>query len=131
MTTVLIVDDDHDIRATLRMFLEDTNFAAEEAEDGVAALAALRATAERWVVLVDRMMPRLDGISMLRAATADADLAERHAYLYMTARHDPPPRDDAQMLARWHIPIIAKPFQLDELEAAIKRAASRLHTTDL
>jgi len=58
---LLIVDDEEAIRQTLRMFIEDEGYQTLEAVDGVAALAVARASADALVVLLDYMMPRLDG----------------------------------------------------------------------
>lgn len=63
---VFLVDDDPDIRESLRLFFEEEGYLVEEAADGYAALAFLEGTRDAWVMLLDRMMPRLDGPGMLR-----------------------------------------------------------------
>ncbi|MCE9611881.1 MAG: glycosyltransferase [Chthoniobacter sp.] len=71
---VLIVDDDPDMRETLRLVLEDADFAVEEAADAAGALASLsEATA---VVLLDMNLPTArDGFACLRQLRKrDADL---------------------------------------------------------
>jgi CheY-like chemotaxis protein len=64
---VLVVDDDVAIRHALRLLLEDEGLAVAEAADGRAALAILRAASDHYVVLLDQMMPQLDGFGVLSA----------------------------------------------------------------
>jgi CheY-like chemotaxis protein len=62
---ILIVDDEVTIRRMMRLALEETD-SVEEAEDGAAALAAIRARGPFDVVLVDQKMPGLTGIEVIR-----------------------------------------------------------------
>src|SRR5579875_2583884 len=115
---ILIVDDDADIRETLRMFLEDEHYEVLEAADGVEALERAQESAEALVILLDFMMPRLDGIDVLRRAAQDPRLA-RHAYIIMTALHRPPPADMPLLNQRLRIVHLAKPFDLGQLSQTI------------
>jgi two-component system chemotaxis response regulator CheY len=67
MARVLVVDDDEAIRALLREALEDEGYAVQEAADGAQALGML-GRARPDAVLLDLMMPVLDGWGFLRAA---------------------------------------------------------------
>ena len=71
---VLVVDDDPEIRDTLRLMLEGAGFAVEEAADAAGALAAANERTE--VVLLDMNLPRQhDGLACLkRLRKRDADL---------------------------------------------------------
>jgi CheY-like chemotaxis protein len=72
MAHVLIVDDDEDIRFTVRAMLEDLGeHTVSEAPDGPSALALLRAATEQYVVLLDLLMPNMDGIEVLRGVARD------------------------------------------------------------
>jgi two-component system nitrogen regulation response regulator NtrX len=63
---VLVVDDEADIRASLRMILEYEGFSVSEADSGEEAL--LKAGSERpAAVLLDIKMPRMDGLELLTA----------------------------------------------------------------
>lgn len=64
--TILVVDDEHSIRRTLREILEYEGYAVDEAVDGDEALAKLR-DGRYDLVLLDIKMPRRDGMEVLRA----------------------------------------------------------------
>src|SRR5215470_575036 len=85
MVRVLVVDDDPPIRQALRLLLEDDGLAVDEATDGRTALAILRNTSYQYVVLLDRMMPQLDGFDVLRSIAQDAHLLARHSCILLTA----------------------------------------------
>lgn len=73
---VLVVDDDPHLRILLRQMLEYRNFTVVEAEDGLDALARVEEVIPDVVVL-DVMMPRMDGITVckkLRERPETADL---------------------------------------------------------
>lgn len=59
---VLIVDDDADIRNVLQILLKDKYFVAEAA-DGAAALAHVAVHPETDLIILDVMMPGLDGFA--------------------------------------------------------------------
>ena len=65
-TDVLIVDDDEGTRDVLRRTLSREGWSVREATDGADGLAQL-AAAKPGVVLLDLMMPQMDGFEMLRA----------------------------------------------------------------
>jgi DNA-binding response OmpR family regulator len=81
--TVLVVEDDADIVALLRDFLEDAGFQALAAGDGSAALQAL-ATERVDCVLLDVMLPGSDGFALCRTIRARSDVP----LLFLTARGD-------------------------------------------
>jgi CheY-like chemotaxis protein len=61
--TVLVVDDDADIRETIAELLEDEGYSAVSAANGVEALRLLRAGFVPSLILLDLMMPLMDGYS--------------------------------------------------------------------
>ena len=63
---VLVVDDSEGVRSYLASLLELRGFAVDTAGDGRSALALLDAGAAPDVVLLDVMMPGLDGLETLR-----------------------------------------------------------------
>lgn len=126
MASALVVDDDQDTRDILRVVLEDSGYAVAEAADGVQALDALRASAVPLVVVLDLDLPRLDGIGVLRAVAADARLSQRHAFVLLTAVAHKRYQAAEEYCATLAVPLILKPFELDELLDTVAGAAHRL-----
>ena len=62
--TILIAEDEADIRNILRLYLESENYEVLEAADGESAVAAVRNGSPDLVIL-DIMMPKLDGIATM------------------------------------------------------------------
>jgi two-component system phosphate regulon response regulator PhoB len=67
---ILIVDDQPDIARALAMLLEDSGYHAEVADSGRQALEKLRRSTPQAVIL-DMMMPDIDGSAVLRAMRSD------------------------------------------------------------
>lgn len=76
LPTVLVVDDELDIRESLKEILEDEGYAVLVAGDGRQALSVLRAGPRPCVVILDIIMPIMSGTEMYAAMQADAQLAE-------------------------------------------------------
>lgn len=73
---VLVVDDDDDIREIVIELLEANGFVVDGAANGREALDRLTSSAARpEVIVLDLLMPLMDGPSFRRAQLADADLA--------------------------------------------------------
>jgi CheY-like chemotaxis protein len=73
---VLVVDDDDDLRATLCEALESEGYRAAAAADGAQALAYLRAFPRPCVILLDLMMPNMNGWQFRAEQMRDPQLAE-------------------------------------------------------
>lgn len=77
MKTIVIVDDEPGTAETLRDVFEDEGYAVQTAHDGEEGLAVLRRLSVRpCVVILDLLMPNLDGIGMLNAMKQDPALAD-------------------------------------------------------
>ena len=72
--TVLIIDDDPGTRELVARYLQREGFVTRQAGDGPSGLAMAKALRPR-VVLLDVMMPQMDGWSVLTAIRADPELA--------------------------------------------------------
>jgi CheY-like chemotaxis protein len=129
-TDVLVVDDDEDIRWALRYVLEDAGYTVYEAPDGKPALEHLRTHPRGMVVLLDWNMPGMDGVALLHAVAADLPIATRNAYILVSAYTDARrtlPLAVAQALTQVDAQVLGKPFDVDDLLAAVERATARLH----
>lgn len=120
--TVLIVDDEPLARAGLRMFLADDPDVSDiaEAEDGPAAVAAIRATRPD-LVLLDVQMPKMDGFRVVR----EIGVAQMPAVVFVTA-HD---RFAVQAFAINAIDYLLKPVTGERFAEAIQRVKARLLAT--
>jgi len=85
--TVLVVDDQRDMVLAIRLFLEGEGYEVWEAYDGLQALEMLQDKRPDLVVL-DVMMPRLDGWETLRRMQQDPRLVDVPV-LMLTALRDP------------------------------------------
>ena len=126
MVHVLVVDDDRAIRETLRLLLEEEGYLVSEAADGQRALEILRDSAQPLVVVLDFMMPRLDGAGVLRAVVEDPVVAHRHAFVLVTANVQAIPKTLTRLLATLNVPILPKPLDLDDLLEIVEDGACRV-----
>lgn len=126
MARVLVVDDDEPIRGIVRLLLEENQHTVEEASNGEAALATLRAATNRYVVLLDLIMPEMDGVAVLDAVCADPDLRGRHAFLVISAGGTSDRERAAPLLESLHGQFVAKPFDIEFLLRVISEAAASL-----
>jgi len=123
---VLVVDDDKAVRESLRRSLEFNGYAVSVASDGAEALAGLSAGGPMSapdVVVMDVMMPRLDGIETtraLRAAGNDVPI------LVLTARDAV--GDRVEGLDAGADDYLTKPFALQELLARLRALLRRVTT---
>ena len=126
MARVLIVDDDVAIRETIRFVLEDAGHHVVEAGDGLSALNQLRTTIQPTVVLLDFMMPKLDGAGVLGAVAGDRVLSSRHVYALITATHQTFNLAFVNLLTSLAVPVVHKPFDIDVLLELVRHMAERL-----
>ena len=117
---VLVVDDDRAVRESLRRSLEFNGYDVALAADGAEALAGMGAAAPD-VVIMDVMMPRLDGLEATRAMrTAGHDLP----ILVLTARDAV--GDRVEGLDAGADDYLTKPFALAELLARLRALLRRV-----
>ncbi len=118
---VLVVDDDRAVRESLRRSLEFNGYAVSLASDGAEALATIAGQPPDALV-IDVMMPRLDGIETTRALrTAGNDLP----ILVLTARDSV--GDRVEGLDAGADDYLTKPFALEELLARLRALLRRVH----
>jgi two-component system response regulator MprA len=119
------VDDDRSLRRAIRRSLELEGYEVEVAEDGVQALAIFDedGAEEPDLVVLDILMPNLDGLTACRAIRAKSRLP----ILMLTARHAVDERVEG--LEAGADDYLAKPFAVVELIARV-RALLRRSTFD-
>jgi CheY-like chemotaxis protein len=78
------------------------------------------------VVLLDLMMPGMDGYAVLETVAAEAPLARRHVYMLFSASRKTLPLRVAEVLKPLTVTTLFKPFDLDAVLAAVQKAASTL-----
>jgi CheY-like chemotaxis protein len=104
---ILFVEDDADIRLLASMALvEIGGFSVTEAENGREALSYLN-THRPDLILMDMMMPELDGMSTLKSIKAMPNLA-KIPVIFMTARVQPD--EIKNYIASGALGVIIKPF---------------------
>jgi CheY-like chemotaxis protein len=123
LAPLLIVDDDAPTREAMRFMFEDTGYSLLEASNGTDALDLLRGSSEPLVVILDVLMPQVDGEEVLRAILHDRDLRHRHTFILVSALPDLSRRLRLQrMLRALAIEVVTKPFDVADLEHAVARA---------
>ena len=119
MKTLLIVDDDPDLRLLLQTTLEDPAYRILEASDGESALHLVRQERPDAVIL-DRMMPKLDGFEVARAVLADP--AIRHIPLILLTALEQPAANDGRPEV---FAYLLKPFSPLQLLETVRQALDR------
>jgi DNA-binding response OmpR family regulator len=117
---VLVVDDDEFVRVLMEEVLGQCGYAVNSADDGQAAWEMIeRDPTGHDLVLLDKQMPRLDGISLLRRIRADSRFADLPVIM-LTA--DTSPEDVSEGLAAGAHYYLTKPSSEDVLKVVIKSA---------
>lgn len=85
-TPVLAVDDSAPIREMIVAVLASKGYRVVAAADGREALQRLRTAREPWIVLLDIVMPLMDGIAVLREFERDETLQSKgHRFILMSS----------------------------------------------
>jgi len=119
---ILVVDDERAVRESLRRALELEGYEIELADDGIAALEALEANGEPDAMILDVLMPGLDGLEVARQLRRGGS---RLPILMLTARVEVD--DRVAGLDAGADDYVTKPFALDELLARVRALLRRTH----
>lgn len=114
---ILVVEDNPDIRESLRELLEMEGFGVREAADGASALSMLREGPEPSLVLLDLMMPIVDGwevLAILRGAGPDARPELPVVVLSGVG-------EALQVAARYGLDVLLKPADVGRLLDTVRR----------
>ena len=109
---VLIVEDDETIRETIRVALELAGYDAVTAADGLSALEQLKQISAPCLILLDLMMPQMDGFELEEALCKNPETASIPV-IAVTAF------PEKAKLLKHARGVIAKPFDLDKLMTTV------------
>jgi two-component system chemotaxis response regulator CheY len=109
---LLVVDDDRAIREALRAWLEDCGYTVAVAANGAEAMAKMAERPPR-LVLLDLMMPVVDGFEVLDRMRADPSLAKVQVCI-------------CSAISGWVVApqadfVLRKPFRVEELMRVVDR----------
>lgn len=114
--SVLVVDDDSEMRELLLDVLRNEGYEVAEATDGTEAVLALRAR-QFDIILMDKNMPGPSGLDLLPGFRR---VCPRSQIIMMTAFGDVPSYMDA--VEKGAVEYLFKPFRMEEMKAAIRKA---------
>jgi two-component system response regulator MprA len=123
---ILVVDDERAVRESLRRALELEGYEIELADDGIAALEAVEASGEPDAMILDVLMPGLDGLEVARRLRRGGS---RLPILMLTARVEVD--DRVAGLDAGADDYVTKPFALEELLARVRALLRRAHEDDV
>jgi DNA-binding response OmpR family regulator len=113
MATILVVEDDDILLETLAYNLEQAGLAVVTASDGIRAIELARG-AQPDLIILDVMLPGLDGFSVCRTVTRESVIP----VMLLTALHDESHRIAGLELGA--IDYVVKPFSMGELLARVR-----------
>lgn len=118
---ILVVDDDPSIAEVVRQALADEGYPVSTAADGIEALETTEAF-HPSVMILDLMMPRLDGFGVLDKLRERPD-TDRPSVLVLSARTDP--EAISRAIDAGASDFLHKPFELDELVLRVRLHIAR------
>ena len=122
MTKILVVEDDQDIRELLIDSLSDIGYDVMGAEDGGAGLqSAIEGLPD--IILLDMMMPVLDGLLVLDRLKANP-ITQAVPVIMVSAKGQE--QDIATALNSGALSYLVKPWEPDDLEAKVLQAESAI-----
>jgi CheY-like chemotaxis protein len=128
---VLVIEFDDAVRGTLRdvLGIVGDRYAVTEVETEAEALAYLASppAAEGMVVVCsNKFADHRLSVAFFSAVIADRHLARRHQYIMLSSSPGHMPGVLRAFLGQLHAPVLPKPFDMDDLLAAVSAAAERL-----
>ena len=123
--TIVIADDEPNIRRVLEAALTRDGYSVVTAENGKKALDALASTTQVDVLISDLIMPDMNGVELLEAAR---EIDPSITVLMITGHGSIKSAVDAMRLGAFDY--ITKPFDMDEMKIVVKKAMERRHLID-
>src|SRR5215813_10024346 len=123
--TVLIVDDDADIRELMKIFLETDGYRVSVAADGYEAFEQLRTNGRPALILLDLMMPRMDGEQFLKQLHSSRFAKTP---VVIMSGHNAAHKKAEELEA---VCCLMKPVELDELLKTVRRCTHTRSKADV
>lgn len=124
---VLVVDDAPEICRMLSIVLDWEGYPVSMAYHGGPALVKMFACADPLVVLLGLNMPWVDGAQVLQWVAANPEVARRHRIIMVTGATERASTGRvAELRQQLGVPLIAKPWNDDEILAAVAQAAAEI-----
>lgn len=117
MQTILVVEDEVSIRQMIRMMLEMSGYRVIEAGDGLEGLE-IASEAKPDLIVLDVMMPKLDGFSMCQALRKQPHTQDIPVIMISGDATTDRTQADYEVYADY---FLRKPFQFDQLTAQLER----------
>ncbi len=116
---ILIVDDDKDIVELLSIYVKNEGYDVEKAYNGKEAITKINTNPDIDLMILDVMMPQLDGMAVVRAVRKDSQIP----ILMLSAKTDD--LDKIQGLVQGADDYVTKPFNPLEVMARVKSLLRR------
>jgi len=116
--SILVVEDDEDIRLTVAEILRDNGYTVDTAVHGLDALTKLEHTRPR-LMLLDLMMPVMDGVALLQQIVGRPEL--RSIPVVVFTAHDKPVEVPSEMV----VGTLRKPISMKELLKVVEASLPR------
>ena len=123
---ILVIDDDLAIRVLLQAVLKRMRFDVELAEDGAVGLEKVKQNGHFDLILLDLMMPRVNGYEFIDRITAEHPNDRPHIIVFTVAGKRGVEKIPSEAVCN----SILKPFDLERFIEMISDCLSRSHTTD-
>jgi CheY-like chemotaxis protein len=113
---ILVIDDDADVCQALADILQSEGYSVSSAPDGMEALRYLRSHGAPNLILLDLMMPVMNGWQFLTEQSRDPALANIPVVVLSAVSRDP-----NGLVSIDHLAFLKKPVHLEHLLAAVER----------
>lgn len=124
---ILIVDDDELNRKILNDILGDAEFEVSEASDGKQALEMLEQDSAIKIILLDRMMPQMDGMQFMEVFSKNHRWRNKKVIMQTAANQ---PKDVIEGNSTGVYYYLTKPFDEDIVLSIVRSAASDIESIE-
>jgi CheY-like chemotaxis protein len=115
LPVLLVVDDDDDVRLALKLYLEAEGYEVDEAPNGREALARLRAGLRPKLIVLDLMMPLMNGWEFREEQKASPELRDIPVVIFTATGLNARTTDD--------ITVLPKPVDATQLLEVVRKTA--------